>query len=361
MSLADRLKKMNQEREVSGKHPLLAMSLPRDVRDAYFRGVALAACVDDGKVDDAENAYLHRLGCSLKLSDGETNDLISSVAECKSEDEQLSLFDEIADKIAQPMVAKLFLIEFSLVWKSHASKSDELAVYRTEIAKRIGLLIPDGFWTDFDSIFADPNEAARQSRRIDGFGPEIMSYLFPAYGQIKESKDTTPDQSQKSEFGLPDFSSFFGGLFRPADERGNNRDISCDSVHIRVVSSLCTGCGACLSYCPQSAIDVIGDNFSINSQRCTHCGTCIPKCPTGAIVRGESTEEGYFVVLRSCGPNVNSIAEVVKEITGMNGSDAMSIATSGGRCLMTKLSYEKARQYQRRLQSLGASADVIKD
>lgn len=298
MSLADKLKKKNEEREVAGKHPLIAMGLSREVRDAYFRGVALAAFIDDGKVDDSERAYLHRVGLGLNLPDTEVRDMLDALAaDCKSEDEQLSLLEEIASVITQPRVVKLFLAEFSMVWKSHASNTEDLSVYRQEIAKMLGVLIPEVFWQEFDAVFRDQDAAARAKRILDGFDQSTMVYLFPKYAQFCNASETA------------------------------GRSISHSS--------------------------------SETAGMTTSCGTCIPKCPRGAIVRGESMSGGYQIILRNTGMNTSSVAAIVKEITGMSGSEARSIAMSGSRCLMTKLSYEKAVQYQKRFQSIGAAADVV--
>lgn len=52
-----------------------------------------------------------------------------------------------------------------------------------------------------------------------------------------------------------------------------------------VKTDLCTGCGTCISLCPDSAIDLIEDNSKgiyipkLNEEKCNQCGICFEVCP----------------------------------------------------------------------------------
>ena len=306
MSLADKLKKKNEEREVAGKHPLITMGLSREVRDAYFRGVALAAFIDDGNVDDHERAYLRRVGLALNLPEAEVAEMLDALSsDCKSEDEQLSLLEEISSVINQPQVVKLFLAEFSLVWKSHASKQEDLPVYRVEIAKMMGVQIPDAFWKVFDSIASWQKSSANETKMLDGFDQAMMAYLFPQYARhagITESAGSTRSRSTSTAVGVSCGS--FSGFLSAMTEAVSTSE---DGNHARKSSA------------------------------------------------GE-----YQIILRYCGDKTCSVANIIREITGMKVSEARSIALSGGRCLMTKLPYEEAIHYQDRFRAVGAAADVVK-
>ena len=45
----------------------------------------------------------------------------------------------------------------------------------------------------------------------------------------------------------------------------------------------CTGCGACVEVCPDSAIYLVQGIATVDSQLCRECEACIAACPTEAI------------------------------------------------------------------------------
>lgn len=45
----------------------------------------------------------------------------------------------------------------------------------------------------------------------------------------------------------------------------------------------CTGCGVCLSLCPQEAIVLEAERAEIRQELCSGCGICASACPQGAI------------------------------------------------------------------------------
>ncbi len=47
--------------------------------------------------------------------------------------------------------------------------------------------------------------------------------------------------------------------------------------------ALCTGCGRCVSVCPQLAIALVENGAEIDADRCNGCGLCIQECPRQAI------------------------------------------------------------------------------
>ena len=344
MSLADRLKQRNLEREVSGKHPLIAMGLDRGTRDAYFRGIVLAAFLDDGKVDESERAYLRRVGLGLDLPDAEVADMISSVGELRTEDDQLALLEEISALIGKSAgVVKLFLSEFSLVWRSHSANNAELETYRTEIARMIGVDIPDAFWREFDAIFNDQAAAVKVGRALEGFGPNEMAYLFPKYA----------GKQMATSVGKTALAS--------ASESVAKRSSDSKSVRYHMRSSHCDGCGNCLDYCSTGAIIKTGRRYAIDESRCDQCGACSYMCPKGAIVKEEAATNGeYCIILEDCGPNLNTIVDLISDIPGIRRAVACKIVTQRGGRLPVTLSHEEATKRQMQLKQMGASVDVVK-
>jgi ferredoxin len=45
----------------------------------------------------------------------------------------------------------------------------------------------------------------------------------------------------------------------------------------------CTGCGQCVSICPQRAVAMINHIAQIDRNKCNGCGICAPECPVDAI------------------------------------------------------------------------------
>jgi electron transfer flavoprotein alpha subunit len=54
-------------------------------------------------------------------------------------------------------------------------------------------------------------------------------------------------------------------------------------LDIKVVSELCTGCGACEPACLYGAIEIVQGEARIR-ETCNYCGACVPSCPFEAIV-----------------------------------------------------------------------------
>lgn len=60
-----------------------------------------------------------------------------------------------------------------------------------------------------------------------------------------------------------------------------------ESINVRpeleYVQRNCVYCGECAAVCPEIAIEVNGENWSLNESRCTLCGDCVRACPKGAL------------------------------------------------------------------------------
>jgi hypothetical protein len=54
-------------------------------------------------------------------------------------------------------------------------------------------------------------------------------------------------------------------------------------VHPWISKKNCTGCGACLEYCPAGAIVLEDDKAVIKEKNCIGCGECLVVCKTGAV------------------------------------------------------------------------------
>jgi formate hydrogenlyase subunit 6/NADH:ubiquinone oxidoreductase subunit I len=45
----------------------------------------------------------------------------------------------------------------------------------------------------------------------------------------------------------------------------------------------CIQCGACESECPDGAIAMVGESYTIDAGKCQDCGSCVEVCPTDSI------------------------------------------------------------------------------
>lgn len=95
--------------------------------------------------------------------------------------------------------------------------------------------------------------------------PTAQSRAALTVFQLYEGSGDWFDLSKKP---IERFSFSFGGMRTP--ENGY------------FVTENCTGCGACVSVCPQNCIELNG-TAHIRQEHCLHCGNCFEKCPANAI------------------------------------------------------------------------------
>lgn len=51
----------------------------------------------------------------------------------------------------------------------------------------------------------------------------------------------------------------------------------------KIDSKKCLRCGACVSVCPENALDLKEDGLNNDTRKCTLCGICSRVCPSRAI------------------------------------------------------------------------------
>ncbi|MBO7388390.1 MAG: 4Fe-4S binding protein [Methanomicrobium sp.] len=52
---------------------------------------------------------------------------------------------------------------------------------------------------------------------------------------------------------------------------------------IKVRREVCGYCGACVSVCPEGAIELIDAYLSIDDEICKNCKICVKVCPLGSL------------------------------------------------------------------------------
>ena len=94
---------------------------------------------------------------------------------------------------------------------------------------------------------------------------------------------------EKSQSALTVFQIFkgTGELFdlskKPIERQSFVFGGAIDEANGYYVTDKCTGCGKCLTVCPQKCIDITIQPVRINRTNCLHCGNCASICPFNAI------------------------------------------------------------------------------
>lgn len=136
------LKRVN-DRKIAAKqaeearHPIVKLGADRNVREAYFGGLAFAAVANDDAIDDDERRRLVGLGSSLELPSDEVEQTLRTVASA-TDDEKMALIEECARQIDDAKVADLFLKEFEELWKLGGGSADEYKAFRTQLVAWMG-------------------------------------------------------------------------------------------------------------------------------------------------------------------------------------------------------------------------------
>ena len=86
---------------------------------------------------------------------------------------------------------------------------------------------------------------------------------------------------------------------RPAAERMADQDevqLGLDVAKALAEAQRCFSCGSCIHcdqcviYCPDLAVQRIGEGYRVNTDYCKGCGVCVRECPTGSMAMSEDTK-----------------------------------------------------------------------
>ncbi len=141
MSLLERMQKRIDAKQVP-EHPILRKDIDVSVKDAYFGGIVLAALIDDSSIAKEEQAYIHNLGISLRLSEDKINETISIVKKLESVDEQEQYLNEVISSLREPDIAMFFLCEFAKILGAHEKLSKLDLEYLDAVGELLDIASP---------------------------------------------------------------------------------------------------------------------------------------------------------------------------------------------------------------------------
>ena len=186
MSLMGKMNQKTEDRRVRSNHPILALDVDRNVRDAYFDGIIFSAVVDDEQVDDSERAYLSKVALSLGIPNKEAEERIQNFLKLDS-DGKIACGEELAETLKGCAGADILLCEFSLVWMSHGHDASELDEFRKRFAEWMDVRYDETFYALFDDVSekvkTDPKAIYALRDYLDD---KVIRYLFADIFEIEK-------------------------------------------------------------------------------------------------------------------------------------------------------------------------------
>ena len=119
---------------------------------------------------------------------------------------------------------------------------------------------------------------------VHEIGTQRLGMLFQKNPYMNE---IYPDEKSQSALTVFQIFKGTGELFdlskKPIERQSFVFGGAIDEANGYYVTDKCTGCGKCLTVCPQKCIDITIQPVRINRTNCLHCGNCASICPFNAI------------------------------------------------------------------------------
>lgn len=136
---------------------------------------------------------------------------------------------------------------------------------------------------------------------ISGKGGTGKTSLMAAFSSLAENKVLCDADVDAADLHL---------IMQP----GVVKCVEFQSGHIAVIDNhRCAECGLCRQMCRWDAID---STFKVNAIDCEGCGVCVHFCPEAAIEFPENTCGEWFVSDTRCGPMVHARLGIAEENSG---------------------------------------------
>jgi hypothetical protein len=148
------------------EHPLMKKrQLSVAEKSAYLQGCVLAALVDDALMSNDERRRVRSIGLSLGCSEDDINEAVKLLIGLESEDDKLSLVDDIVSLLKVEPIRGFFVEDFRSVIESSKGKNGDAE----EIFDLIGArLYEDAEWQKNKALAKAKVDTDRLMRELEG-------------------------------------------------------------------------------------------------------------------------------------------------------------------------------------------------
>lgn len=190
-------------------HPVVKSGCSRDVRDAYFYGIVIAAIANDDKIDSEERVLIDRVANSMLLRTPDVEEVIAEVNQL-SVNEKLQLIEESMDAFKeQPDLVRFFYAQFAELWLTGEHNLGELKEIAGMLEGWSGVEFPTGRFKEIKAVLS--NDAGLNAALDDltaWLGDDmVMRFAVSRYGNVssrieqsrKERRDKAEAARRKAE------------------------------------------------------------------------------------------------------------------------------------------------------------------
>lgn len=181
-------KQLAEEKKLAARHAIVKIGVDRNVRDAYFLGLAFAALANDDQIDESERTRLREFGEVLELS---VDDVVESI-QClvgMDDDAKMDVIEECARQLTNVDVAEYFLKEFSELWFLGGGNKDEFDEFRSQLIDWMGDDVRMSAATKVKT--AEEIEAKRKAEErlpsVEGDGQSAVEVWLSCVGPYKDT------------------------------------------------------------------------------------------------------------------------------------------------------------------------------
>ena len=163
-------------------HPVVKSGCSRDVREAYFYGIVIAAIANDDKIDSEERVLIDRVANSMLLRTSDVEEVNQL-----SVNEKLHLLEEIVSGFkGQPELVRFLYAQFAELWLTGEHDLGELNEIKEMLVEWSGVEFPTGRLKDIKAVVSN---ASTLNSALDDLsvwlGEDLlMRFAVSRYGNV---------------------------------------------------------------------------------------------------------------------------------------------------------------------------------